>query len=146
MQVGWPVVPAARGGQPPAQVRTIQYLLDARGYPVTPTGTWGTQTEAAVRAFQRARGLAVTGVVTAPTWQLLIETVKLGIVGDAVKAAQNMRNYYNLKGTGLLAVDGIFGPLTDNQIRGFQAARGLVVDGIVGPITWRYLVSLYEGG
>jgi peptidoglycan hydrolase-like protein with peptidoglycan-binding domain len=39
------------------------------------------------------------------------------------------------------AVDGIFGPRTDQWIRGFQTAVGTDSDGIVGPITWRALVS-----
>lgn len=38
-------------------------------------------------------------------------------------------------------VDGIFGPITDNWVRGFQTAVGTASDGIVGPITWRALVS-----
>ena len=45
-----------------------------------------------------------------------------------------------------LQVDGIFGPRTEEAVRGFQQALSLdvpsvAVDGIVGPITWRALVS-----
>ena len=39
------------------------------------------------------------------------------------------------------AVDGIFGPRTEEAVRGFQHALGIAVDGIVGPVTWRALVS-----
>jgi len=36
----------------------------------------------------------------------------------------------------LLATDGIFGQLTENAVKDFQAAKHLQVDGIVGPYTW----------
>jgi putative chitinase len=36
--------------------------------------------------------------------------------------------------------DGIFGPNTDEAVRDFQEANGLVVDGIVGARTWAMLV------
>ncbi len=37
------------------------------------------------------------------------------------------------------ALDGIFGPLTEEAVREFQRSQGLVVDGIVGPATWSAL-------
>jgi peptidoglycan hydrolase-like protein with peptidoglycan-binding domain len=38
-------------------------------------------------------------------------------------------------------VDGIFGPQTEQFVRGFQEALGIAKDGVVGPVTWRALVS-----
>ena len=32
-------------------------------------------------------------------------------------------------------IDGVFGPLTEMAVVGFQAREGLVVDGVVGPQT-----------
>ena len=35
-----------------------------------------------------------------------------------------------------LAVDGIFGPETENVTKAFQVSKGLAADGVVGPSTW----------
>lgn len=54
-------------------VYEVQIRLRRLGYlSATPTGTFGSQTELAVKRFQRARGLRVTGVVNANTWKPLI--------------------------------------------------------------------------
>jgi peptidoglycan hydrolase-like protein with peptidoglycan-binding domain len=141
----WPLV---RQGDQEHPVQTLQYLLRARGHSLTVDGIFGPGTDAAVRAFQQQKGLAVDGVVGAATWQALIVTVEQGSQGDAVRGVQEEFQFRNLSGdpnTGL-AVDGIFGPATDAAVRGFQQALHLdiasvTVDGIVGPVTWQALVS-----
>jgi len=35
-----------------------------------------------------------------------------------------------------VAVDGIFGPQTENAVKIYQQGQGLKADGIVGPHTW----------
>lgn len=39
-------------------------------------------------------------------------------------------------------VDGSFGPITAEAVRGFQGSYGLVVDGRVGPQTWSALQAV----
>lgn len=41
-------------------------------------------------------------------------------------------------------VDGIFGPLTEQAAKNFQANKGLVVDGIVGNMTWAAIESTLQ--
>lgn len=57
-------------------------------------------------------------------------TIKLGSRGADVKTLQQKLN---------LAVDGIFGPITDEAVRVFQRSKGLPADGIVGNKTWAAL-------
>ena len=40
--------------------------------------------------------------------------------------------------------DGIFGPITADQVMQFQEAQGITVDGIVGPETWGELQAVLE--
>ena len=140
--------PLVRKGDQDHPVKTLQYLLRARGHTVTVDGIFGPMTEAAVRSFQQQKGLAVDGIVGPNTWSALIITVKQGSQGDAVRGVQEEFQFRNLSGDPSkgLQIDGIFGPRTDAAVRGFQDALhqdipSVTVDGIVGPITWRALVS-----
>lgn len=141
----WPLVRLGDNAHP---VKTLQWLLRARGHTVAVDGIFGPLTDAAVRSFQGAKGLAVDGVVGPLTWAELIVTVRRGSTGDAVRGVQEEFQFRNLSGDPSkgLAVDGIFGPKTEAAVRGFQDALHLdipamAVDGIVGPMTWRALVS-----
>jgi hypothetical protein len=57
------------------QVRMFQVLLSSLGFGVPATGHWGDQTYAAVRAFQAASRLPVTGVIDAFTREMLLRPV-----------------------------------------------------------------------
>jgi len=134
----WPIV---RRGDTEHPVRTLQHLLRAHGQNVVVDGIFGAATEAAVRAFQAARGLAVDGVVGRHTWSALIVIVRRVSRGVAVKGVQEEFRFRAGDPSHALHVDGIFGARTEDAVRGFQDAIGIAVDGIVGPITWRALVS-----
>ena len=115
----WPALrQGANSSWPKVTVRSLQYLLNARG----------------------AR-LTVDGIFGAKTWGALIVTVKLGSTGPAVRAVQDQANFRNLRNGHSLNVDGIFGPKTQAWVRGFQQAEGFKADGVVGPLTWQALVT-----
>jgi len=139
----WPVVQNGSQGHP---IRTLQFLLRARGHNLTVDGMFGPATEAAVKAFQTSKGMTADGIMNAPTWSALIIQVKKGSSGDAVRGVQEEFQFRAGEPGKGLKVDGIFGPQTDSTVRGFQHALSLdipsvVVDGIVGPVTWQALVS-----
>ena len=52
-----------------------QEHLSTAGYPTDVDGAFGGKTEAAVRSFQQAKGLPVTGRVDTATWRKLLEQV-----------------------------------------------------------------------
>ncbi len=141
----WPVIGIGYDGHP---VKTLQYLLRARGHTVAVDGIFGPHTDAAVKAFQSEKGLSSTGSADQNTWTVLIIQVQKGSSGDAVCAVQEEFQFRNESGDPSkgVQIDGIFGSQTESAVRGFQHAVSLdvasvVVDGIVGPITWQALIS-----
>ena len=52
-------------------VRLLQTRLNANGFKLETDGIFGKDTDAAVRAFQKAKGLAVDGRVGKQTWSAL---------------------------------------------------------------------------
>jgi peptidoglycan hydrolase-like protein with peptidoglycan-binding domain len=138
--------PAAQSGNQGHPIKTLQYLLRARGHHLAVDGVFGPVTEASVKAFQSSKGLAPVGVVSPQTWTALVIQVKKGSSGDAVRGVQEEFQFRAGEPGKGLQVDGIFGPQTDSTVRGFQHALSLdipsvVVDGIVGQVTWQALVS-----
>jgi peptidoglycan hydrolase-like protein with peptidoglycan-binding domain len=65
-----------------------------------------------------------------------MEMLSNGSRGDAVTALQ--RKLFAI-GFNPGTIDGIFGPATDQAVRGYQEKKGLQVDGIAGPETFTSL-------
>ena len=70
-----------------------------------------------------------------------LSMLRKGSNGASVKALQILLigNGYSC---GTYGADGEFGSATDNAVRIYQKAHGLVVDGIVGPATWKKLLGV----
>jgi len=141
---GWPQLSLYTQGE---AVTSLQYLLMQSGATVSVDGKFGSSTDAAVRAFQKAQVPPLTadgtGIVGQQTWLALIVTVQQGSQGAAVKAVQsqlNVQSRLNARGGQAVVVDGSFGGQTDAAVQTFQQAHGLTVDGQVGPKTWQPLL------
>jgi len=69
---GYPYIPTTRRGDSGTWVYLVQDSLVYHGYSITVDGVFGAQTEAVVKQFQTARGLAADGIVGPATWAELM--------------------------------------------------------------------------
>ena len=139
-------------------VRDLQHRLATLGFEAAPSeaGTYGQSTQAAVRAFQTARGLRVDGICGRQTWSGLVEAgYRLGdrllyhrtpmLRGDDVV---DLQQKLNALGFDAGRSDGIFGPRTAEALRDFQRNVAAVPDAICGPESISALerLSRFAGG
>ena len=141
--------PELRKGSTDPAVRDLQEALEALGYDPGPIdGTFGTTTEAAVKAFQYAKGITVDGIVGKVTWINIDEAdqsepvLKLGSTGLPVRRAQKRMS---LVGYDVGGVDGRYGTKTEAAVKAFQDQSAVTVDGVVGPQTWNELAIAASG-
>jgi len=123
-------------------IRSLQWLLTARGHALTVDGVLGDKTKAAVVAFQKQIGATADGIAGPVTLGALVSTVQSGSTGNFAKAAQAALNAF---GKGLV-VDGAFGDASKAAAVSFQKSKGLTADGIIGPATWTALFGGSGGG
>lgn len=156
-------------------IKTVQYYLRfiSEFNPAVPTvavdGYFGESTTAAVRAFQQAYDLPVTGVVDGRTWNKMFD-VYYGIIssmeyelpdgavpfpgvflkyGSEGKNVEILQRYINAAHEiypqiPQVTVDGVFGTDTRNAVYAAQAVFGLRITGVVGPVLWTELAEAYE--
>ena len=157
-------------------VRTLQYFIDylSAYYDTIPSltidGSYGNETEEAVRDIQRTFGLPVTGTVDAETWESLyraylgiVETIpiqytegatipfpgrilRIGSDGEDVRVMQQYLNFIADFFPEIPKVDptGYFGERTEETVLAFQNRFGLTPNGIVGATMWDSITSLYH--
>lgn len=145
--IGTPTL--SRGSQG-AAVKKLQRLLNAHVPDLGSLdvdGDFGPVTDERVREYQRRVDIEIDGVVGPETWGMLTggeraeedasgtPTLRNGSRGPAVRKLQRLLNAHvpDLRD---LAVDGRFGPVTEQHVRRFQTRLAITVDGIVGPQTW----------
>ncbi|MBR5251989.1 MAG: peptidoglycan-binding protein [Oscillospiraceae bacterium] len=139
--------------------------------PVVIDGVFGTATENAVKQFQDFFNLTQDGAVGQQTWQRMqdiYEGIKTGVYvpeetppadavypGTALRLGSTGENVSKiqmwLNGIGqvnesipTLAVDGVFGTLTQRAVTEFQRIFNLTADGIVGRTTWNRIYAEWQ--
>jgi peptidoglycan hydrolase-like protein with peptidoglycan-binding domain len=137
-------------------------------------GVFGTETENAVKEFQRVFGLTVDGIVGDATWyevrekynavkklnELLSEglnyedvtlqfpeNLSFGDKGVYVSIIQYYLNFVSAFTTEFsdIPIDGIFDEETVELVKDFQAYAGLPQSGIMDEVTWNALFDEYRG-
>jgi peptidoglycan hydrolase-like protein with peptidoglycan-binding domain len=133
-----------RPGERGRHVQVVECLLRAAGTAEgQPRRVYDDITAAAVRTFQRKRGLSATGVVERRTLTALFAhgqrpLLKRGSTGEPVRRLQRSLNVALPRP---VAVDGAFGPATEAAVRGYHRRLGRAPHGVVTPSTWRALAT-----
>ena len=175
-----PTVPL-RLGSAGDSVRTAQIRLNriSSNFPSIPKivetdGTFGTDTEAAVRRFQEVFNLTPDGVIGKATWYT-IQNIYIGVkrlndlnsegitlnevtkqypsllqvgsAGDGVRNLQYFLSYLSQYYSTIppVPIDGLFGDTTKNAVIAAQKTFGLPADGVVGEQTWDQIYRAYVG-
>jgi peptidoglycan hydrolase-like protein with peptidoglycan-binding domain len=153
-------------GMKGAEVRKLQQDLTNKGYSTKGIdGVFGSNTEAAVKKFQKANDIKADGVVGESTKKALAkktsvsktpakkETVKKPVPADptfsstplkkGMKGAEvkKLQQVLTNKGYSTKGIDGIFGSNTESAVKKFQKANKLKADGIVGTATKKALLK-----
>jgi peptidoglycan hydrolase-like protein with peptidoglycan-binding domain len=157
IDAGESATPHESAAQHPAN--PVVRLQEALGVQVD--GTYGPETERAVRDLQARHHLHVDGVVGGETWGVLgihehstihpsraphhasarggsthastPATAHSASAGSRTDAIRRLQEALHVQ------ADGTFGPETEAAVKRMQAHRGLAVDGVVGPETWSAL-------
>lgn len=165
----------AQPGDSGSNVRMLQFYLDFISTfndfipKVAIDGIYGPNTENAVRAYQQAYGLPITGTVNQQTWDSMYElyfsilsTLPSDYLGQSIVPYPGVVLYRGSSGENVstiqtylsriaevyteipkVTVTGYFGDETEAAVLAYQNLFGLDPRGVVGPITWNSIASLY---
>ncbi|MFT3861971.1 peptidoglycan-binding protein [Micropruina sp.] len=122
-------------GDSGAKVTATQYLLGSAGYTVATTGKFDSATVAAVKRFQKAKGLEVDGEAGPITLTSLTTKISSGAEGRSVTALHTL-----LKANGYTtSTSSSFSAATADAVEEFQADAGRPVTGTADDSTWAAL-------
>lgn len=176
----YPGSPLRVGSTGPSVV-VLQVSLNriSQNYPAIPKipvadGIFGSQTENAVRAYQRIFNLTPDGIVGPSTWYSIVRlytavtklselrsqgqqfyainwspstTLQIGSTGDKVRQLQYMLSVLSsyIQSIPPVTVDGVYGQATRAAVLAFQRRYQLPETGTVGEATWDTLYDQYSG-
>lgn len=168
-------------GDSGGDVRIMQIQLNriSRDYPLIPkirfpNGVFGTETENAVREFQRSFNLLQDGIVGKSTWYKIqyifaavtrlaeldseglkiadipkqfVENIKEGDRGNPVRVVQYYLSLIAVYNNAIppVTIDGIYGSDTVQAVRSFQTEYGAEPTGVVDEETWDLMTDVYIG-
>ncbi len=129
--------------QPSDTVKELQKELKELGYyEGSIDGLYGSETEQAVKDFQKDEGLTVDGKYGPATHKALLAALDTQD-SEATKQIQSMLadlGYYDGD------INGKYDTATEDAVKAFQEEQGLTADGIVGPETLAALEDAAKTG
>ena len=150
-------------GSTGAAVKALQKALGG----LTVDGSYGPATETRVKAYQKSKGLPVTGVTDRAVWSALMGAVT-GPTAPAptptptptpttpAPTTSPLAKYAGLtlklwskgeavkalqKAIGKLTVDGSYGRLTEARVKEYQKSKNLAVTGVTDAKVWKALIA-----
>lgn len=133
-----------------------------------PDGIYGPETVRTVSAFQRAHGLAVTGVTDQPTWDTIVAVYEPALIeqdqaqtmeiilnpGQVLRKGERHPHLYLVQSMllvlsqtygsiGSLSITGILDDATEDALFSFQQLSGLPATGRLDKQTWKHLALQY---
>ena len=144
--------------------KAVKALQTALGKLVA-DGSYGPATESRVKAYQKSKGLGVTGVTDRKVWASLMGAVTAPAPTTPARALTTappapttspLARYAGLtlklwsrgeavkalqKAVGGLVADGSYGRLTEGRVKTYQKSKGLAVTGVTDAGVWKALMA-----
>jgi len=131
---------------PVTRIKDLQVRLKLVGqFPYAITGIYWSAVDRSVLAFQHAKGLAETGVVDQPTWDLLRTLTNTPVVLPRTSSTLRVKDLQvrlKLNGRFAYAITGVYWSAVDRSVLTFQILYNLPQTGVVDQRTWDRLKAV----